>query len=59
MKIYISRKNRQALLGMGFPRQTINNWVSGRVKPSRLSLAILEQVTGRNYGARKQNGKAA
>jgi len=59
MKIYISRKNRQALLDMGFPRQTINNWVSGRVKPSRLSLAILEQVTGRNYSTRKQNGKAA
>jgi len=59
MKIYISRKTRRALLDMGFPRQSINNWVSGRVKPSRLSLAILEQVTGRNYSTRKQNGKAA
>ena len=59
MKIYISRKNRQALLIMGFPRQTINNWVSGRVKPSRLSAAILEQITGRSYNTKKQNGKAA
>jgi hypothetical protein len=59
MKIFISRKTRRALLDMGFPRQSINNWVSGRVKPSRLSLAILKEITGRDYTPKKQNGKAA
>jgi DNA-binding transcriptional regulator YiaG len=42
------------LLDMGFPRQTINNWVSGRVRPSRLSCAILKVLTGKNYGTRKR-----
>jgi len=59
MKIYISRKTRQALLDMGFPRQSINNWASGRVKPSRLSLSILKEITGKDYTPKKREGKAA
>ena len=59
MKIYISKKTRQALLDMGFPRQSINNWVSGRFKPSRLSLSILKELTEKNSTTKRQNGRAA
>jgi hypothetical protein len=44
MKIYISKKTRQALLDMGFPRQSINNWASGRFKPSRLAREKLAKI---------------
>ena len=44
MKIYISKKTRQALLDMGFPRQTVNNWSSGRFKPSRLAREKLAKI---------------
>jgi len=44
MKIYISKKTRQALLDMGFPRQTVNNWASGRFKPSRLAREKLAKI---------------
>jgi len=59
MKIYISKKTRQALLDMGFPRQSINNWVSGRFKPSRLSLSILKEITQKNHSQKRINGRAA
>jgi len=55
MKIYISRKTRQALLDAGFPRQTINNWISGRYKPSRISKTILLRIIAQ--GARKNHNK--
>jgi DNA-binding transcriptional regulator YiaG len=44
MKLYISKKTRQALLDMGFPRQTVNNWSSGRFKPSRLAREKLAKI---------------
>jgi DNA-binding transcriptional regulator YiaG len=44
MKLYISKKTRQALLDMGFPRQTVNNWASGRFKPSRLAREKLAKI---------------
>ena len=54
MKVHITKKTRRALLDMGFPRQTVNNWVSGRVKPSRLSCAILKVLTGKSYDRRRK-----
>jgi len=54
MKIHITKKTRQALLKMGFPRQTINNWISGRVRPSRLSCAILGELTGKVYTTKRR-----
>jgi hypothetical protein len=44
MKIYISKKTRQALLDMGFPRQTVNNWIAGRFKPSRMAREKLAKI---------------
>ena len=53
MKLYISKKTRQALLDVGFPRQTVNNWASGRFKPSRLAREKLAEII------KKQPDKAA
>ena len=54
MKIRLTKKDRHALLAMGFPPQTINNWTSGRVRPSRLSCEILKTLTGKTYSHGKK-----
>jgi DNA-binding transcriptional regulator YiaG len=48
MKLYISKKTRQALLDAGFPKQSISNWKSGRHKPSRLSREIINRIITEN-----------
>jgi len=48
MKLYISRKTRQALIDAGFPRQSVQNWQSGRYKPSRLARQIIVRVMEEN-----------
>ena len=54
MKIRITKKTRKALLDLGFPRQTINNWISGRVHPSRLSRSLLRELTGKDYTPKRR-----
>ncbi len=53
MSVHISKKIRRALLDMKISRQTINNWTSGRVEPSRLSYALLKSL-GARLPARKR-----
>jgi DNA-binding transcriptional regulator YiaG len=55
MKLYISRKTRQALIDAGFPRQSVQNWQSGRYKPSRLAKQIIVRVMEEN--SRKKHKK--
>jgi DNA-binding transcriptional regulator YiaG len=53
-KLYISRKTRQALLDMGFPIQSINNWRSGRYKPSRLARQMIMKIVEENSQKRRK-----
>ena len=53
MKLYISRKTRKALLDAGFPRQSINNWKSGRNKPSRIARQVITKIMEENSRNRK------
>lgn len=54
-KLYISQKTRQALLDVGFPIQSINNWRSGRYKPSRLAREVITKILSQNIkGKRKK-----
>jgi hypothetical protein len=53
-KLYISRKTRQALLDRGFPIQSINNWRSGRYKPSRLARQIIMKIVEENSQKRRK-----
>ena len=50
MKYYISKKTRQALLDAGFTIQSVNNWRSGRYKPSRVARQIIMKNLSKNSG---------
>jgi len=56
-KLYISNKTRKALLEAGFPIQSINNWKSGRHKPSRLAKNAIEKIISLER-SRKENNPA-
>ena len=49
MKIQLSVIEQKGLEAVGIRRQTLRNWMSGRITPSRTSAYILTQITGRDY----------
>ncbi len=53
MKLYISKKTRQALLDAGFTIQSVNNWRSGRYKPSRVARMIIMKTVSENSRKKK------
>jgi DNA-binding transcriptional regulator YiaG len=53
MKYYISKKTRKALLDAGFTIQSVNNWRSGRYKPSRVARQIILKTLAENSRKKK------
>lgn len=47
MKIKITSEQRKTLMGKGWRRQTISNWVSGRANPSRAAQGDIEEALGK------------
>lgn len=52
MKIYLTIKDRQALLDAGFPRQTIHKWIHGTA-PRIGNRILIEQIIGKRINAKK------
>ena len=48
MKITLTKKQRQALIDAGFPRQTVALWVKG-TKPRIGNLILIRQITGKKF----------
>lgn len=48
MKTILTKKQRQALIDAGFPRQTVALWMKG-TKPRTGNLILLRQILGKNF----------
>jgi hypothetical protein len=53
MKIILTKKQRQALIDAGFPRQTVALWVKG-TKPRTGNLILLRQILGKDFSGKNQ-----